>query len=166
MQNFYWFKYKKVVRDSNYFHIFCTLPITLYPAYMVGVPLCPWLPTTYAARRIFPASIPECSGSPLEFLWILERNCRTRALALLYVYYLPPTLRLWLVEHAVAIIRRYADASGGSGDCCRGSDIFLWLRWGSQSRWRNDDALHLYCCRHRHFYSSHTIYYPSHQQAQ
>lgn len=97
-------------------------PIFLYPAYMVGVPFRPKLPSPYVARGIFPASIPERPESSLSILCLLERESRTRTLDNLHVHYLPPALRLWLVGYFVAIGSRLTIGSHDDG-CC-GSDYW------------------------------------------
>ena len=91
------------------------------------LPLCPRLSPPHTARGILPASVPQRAGAPPELLRLLEWHGRTRSLRGLYVHHIPPTLRLWLVEHAVAIGCRGAGTSGSHVDCSRGYDIFLHL---------------------------------------
>lgn len=80
----------------------------------------PGYPRHTLPEGFFPASIHKCPESPLSILWLLERKSRTRTLDNLHVHYLPPALRLWLVEYAVAIDSRHT--IGTNNDDCHNSD--------------------------------------------
>lgn len=94
---------------------------------MAGVPLRPRILPPHTARGILPTGIPERTESPYKLPGLLEFRCRARAMADLYVYHLPPTLRLRLVEHAVATCRRHAVSFGSDSNYCRSSVGIVYL---------------------------------------